>query len=201
MRRIVSREDEAKKKKRNQVILAIVLGAVMVLGVFGIAFQNSIFGGNNNVGGNYVNQTTYNGYTFTNQNGLWYIGNFSFTYLPSEVNYSTIGVKSAASSYQQNPLYIYSEDSGAQAEITTNLGTLAERVQQACPSPTTGVIANNCDASLPVKTCSDNFIIIQQSNNNESITQSNGCVIIQGQQQDLTKLADAFLYKTLGVKN
>ena len=82
MRRILSKEDEAKRKKRNQVILGIILGVVMIMSTFGFAFQNSIFGGSTNTPGNYVNQTTYNGYTFVNQNGLWYIGNFSFSYLP-----------------------------------------------------------------------------------------------------------------------
>ncbi len=199
MRKIISREEHEKKRKRNQIILAVVLGAVMILSTLGFAFQNAIFSGSSSYGNSGLNQTTYNGYTFTNQNNLWYIGNFSFTYLPSEVNYTTIGIKSA-SVYQQNPLYIYSNDSGAQVEVTTDLGMLAQRVQQACPSPATGIAVSNCDSSLPVKTCSDNFIIIQQSNNNESITQSNGCVFIKGQQQDLTKLADAFLYKTLGIK-
>ena len=194
MRKIVPAEEEAKKKKRNQIILGVFLALIMVLSTVGFALQGD-FGNTQNSDQISGNEAEYNGYKFVNQNGLWVLGNFVFRYTPQQVPDigSGSGIKLAAN-YQGKPAYVYSEDEGAEIEIAVNLGQLAQRVQKACPE---GLI---CDGNLPVKTCSDNFIIIRESNNSNSITQENNCVFIEGQKEQLTALADQFLFKTLGVR-
>src|SRR3972149_8125330 len=116
MRKIVSAEDEAKRKKRNQIILGVSLAFVMVASTIGFALQSGV--GNapsDQISGNEVE---YNGYKFINQNGLWVLGNFVFQYLPQETpnNSSEPGIKLAAN-YQSKPASIYSEDLGAEAEV------------------------------------------------------------------------------------
>ena len=190
MRRIVSKEEGAKKKKRNQVILGVFLALIMVLSTIGFAIQGGL--GTAPVGSE--NELEYNGFKFVNQNGFWVLGNFVFRNNPQEVE--DIGPETEikpASNYQGKPAYIYSEDSDAEAEIYVNLGQLAQRVQRACPVGTT------CADDLPVKTCDDNFIIIKESNIS-SISQENNCVFIEGKKEDLTALADQFLFKILGVR-
>ncbi len=189
MRRLVSKEEEEKRKKRNQTILVVILGSIMIFSTIGFAIQSNT---GNPSGSNSANQTTYNGYKFTNQNGLWILGKFVFKNLPQQVPDIGFGLN-PASSYQGKPAYVYSEDSGAEIEIMVNLGQIAQRVQKACPQNT------NCSADIPVKTCADNFIIIKESSNN-SITQDNNCVYIQGAKEQLVALTDQFLFKTLGVK-
>ena len=68
-------------------------------------------------------------------------------------------------------------------------------MQRACPED---VICESGE-DLPVKTCSDNFIIIKESNTS-SIRQENNCVFIEGQKEELTALADQFLFKTFGIR-
>lgn len=190
MRRLVSREESAKKRKRNQIILGVILVGIMVFSTIGFAIQgNSSGNSGEDVSGNEIE---YNGFKFVNQNGLWVLGNFVFQSVPQQVEDIGEGIKTA-SSYQGMPAYIYSEDEGAEIEIGVNMGQIALRVQKACPENTV------CDEDLPVKTCSDNFIIIKESNVSR-ITQEENCVFIEGLNEDLVELADQFLFKVLGIR-
>jgi len=191
MRKIISMEEEAKRKKRNQIILGVCLALIMVLSTLGFALQGGI--GNTSSDQTSGNETEYNGFKFVNQNGLWVLGNFVFLYVPQQVEDIGSGIK-PASNYQGKPAYVYSEDEGAEIEVAVNLEQVAQRVQKACPEDTV------CDDNLPVKTCNDNFIIIRESNISNSIRQENNCVFIRGQKEQLTALADQFLFKTLGVR-
>ena len=189
MRRLGSKEDEEKKKKRNRLVLSVILVAVIVLSSLGFAFQNKGIG--TDVSGN-QSQVTYNGFKFTNQNGLWILGNFVFNNLPTNV--PDIGnITSQASYYQGQPVYVYSEDSSARIELAANMAQIALRVQDACPENT------NCSGDFPVKTCDNNFIIIQE-NNFSDIKQEGNCIFIQGQKQELVGLVDQFLFKILGIR-
>jgi len=192
MRKIISKEDEGKKKRRNQFLVGGILILVMVMSTIGYSFTRDQ---QNNTG----NPTMiYKGYTFTQVSGFWNvnIGNaqFSFVYNPNETQKINL-VLNPISNYSSKPLYIYSQDSSAEAEIYRNLfyqNKIVERVQDACFSGET------CDPSLPVKTCDDNFIIIEQSNSTQ-ITQNKNCVFIEGE-NNLTMLSDSFLYKIIGLQ-
>ena len=189
MRKIISKEQEAKKRKRNQLILAGILIIVMVGSTFGIIV--------NSFGQNEVNEAIeYNGYKFTNSNGFWVLNQgaytFMFKYNPeqvekisSELNY--------LNEYSSKPLYIFSEDYVAEVEIYRNLGQIVERFQGACLNET------GCKENWPIKDCSNNFIIIKESEQN-SITQEENCVFIKGRTENLTQLTDEFLFKILGIE-
>jgi len=191
MRRLVSKEEEERKRKKNQTLLVSFLALIMVLSTIGFAIQSN--SGGTAPDGITGNEAEYNGYKFTNQNGLWVLGNFVFQYLPGEVPDIGSGLNTM-NSYQGKPAYIYSEDDRAEAEVSLNLGQIALRVQRACPEG-----KEACPSDLPVKTCSDNFIIIKESNTS-LIRQDNGCVYIEGRETELVALADQFLFKILGVK-
>ena len=198
MRKILSKEELERKKKRNNIILVLVLGAVMVFGTLGFALQGS----GNLTTTNGGSEVDYHGFKFLNQNGFWYLGNFTFSNTPPDIANQTttnvsLGLKQL-SSYQGLPLYIYSEDPSSEAEADTNFALVALRIQRACPA------GMNCtSSSLPIKTCSDNFIIIEAINStsstDSSIIQDNNCVYIRGPQEDLLALTDQFLFKALGV--
>jgi hypothetical protein len=100
-----------------------------------------------------------------------------------------------ATFYQELPAYIYSENVEAETEIKMNLELIAERVQKACIDEQ-GI---ECSEELPVKTCEDNFIIIEKGNSSK-IIQDNNCVRIEGQEEELLKLVDQFLFKILRIK-
>jgi hypothetical protein len=195
MRRIISKEEQERKSKRNQFFVGGILILVMVLSTIGYSLNN----GNKNTNNN--EKLDYNKIIFTkdSESGLWDLNkdgfNFSFYYNPNEVsaiNYSLTNLES----YKNKPLYIYSEDSDAATEIYRNFflnNPIVERVQEAC------IEEENCSSDLPVKNCTDNFIIIKESDTNSIKLQGN-CIFIEGNNENLTKITDSFLYKIIGVQ-
>jgi len=184
MRKIVSKQDEGKKQRRNQIIVGGLLVFVMLFSVLGYSFQ-----------GERTKKVKYNGYEFLAQGSFWVLKDrgFAFAYNPYEVNETGEHI-SGLPYYQGVPLYISSEDTGAEAEIARNLEAVAQRIQLAC------LEGEKCQKDfLPVKTCEDNFILIKISNISK-IEQNQSCVFIEGQKEELIKLADEFLFKILGIR-
>ena len=145
MRKITSRYKDEKKRKRNLLIVGIVLIIVMFGSVFGVIVGS--FGKDKT-----ESKIEYNGYEFFNQNDLWYtsIGNFNFVfkYNPNQTKDIETELK-YLNNYQNKPLYIYSEDYSAEVEIYRNLfyqNQIVERIQPACFS------SEKCEGDLPVKT-------------------------------------------------
>jgi len=183
MKRITLKSKEEKNKKTKQFIVAGVLVFIMFFSILGYSFQDSGKGNSQVV--------IYNGVKFVKQGNLWVTeGNFAFKYNPNEIE-AIKGELNPAESYLGKPLYVYSENKEAEAEIAINLRGYAQRIQEACPE------GKNCEGNLPEKTCNDNFVIIEQGDES-TITQDNNCVFIKG--SDLVKLSDEFLFKILKIR-
>jgi hypothetical protein len=205
MRRITNRQEEEKKKRKNQIILGIILVGVMLLSVLGYGFQRE----ENSTGNNQNNLVKYNGFEFTN-NGIGYwtlnLGNFQFIFKNNPNNVTSISSKvNLLDQYSGKPLYIQASNQEASYEISRNLNPVALRIQNACLDKTNiteirDIQLDPCDESLPIKTCSDNFVIIQERNISD-IKQVGNCVFIMAHKEDILKNSDEFLFKVLGVKN
>jgi len=204
IRRIKPKSEEESKKRRNQLIVGGILIIIMLFSTIGYAFignNDDNSNGNNNGSGKKIK---YNGYEFNNNNGFWVLNarrsNFVFQYNPKEtedVNVNIISNIKSINEYYNKPLYISPQDSIATNEITVNLNQVAQRVQYAC------LEGENCssESELPIKNCEDNFIIIKKDKENEtSIEQKDNCVFITGNEENIIKLTDEFLFKLLGVK-
>lgn len=189
IKRIISKSEHKKKRKRNSIIIGIILIIVMFGSVFGIVLNS--FGQDSAR----VNKIKYNDYEFVNENNFWKtsIGELElvFQYYPSQTKNITTPLNNI-NNYYNKPLYVHSEDLDSEIEVYRNLQQIASRIQPACFS------AENCTGDFPVKTCSDNFIIIEEGA--EEITQVENCVYIKGEKQDLLELTDSFLYKIFGIK-
>ncbi|MBS3086233.1 hypothetical protein J4422_00860 [Candidatus Pacearchaeota archaeon] len=190
MRRLVSKEEQERIRKKNQVTVGVILVFLMVASTLGFAIQSNL--GSSGAGNENPSKLTYNGFEFTNTNGFWVFQNFVFRYNPEEVPDIGSGLRNIEG-YRGKPVYIQSEDEVAGAEVYVNLAQVAERVQEAC------IEGGVCVEGLPIKTCSDNFIIIREKEAS-SISQVDGCVYIESQKEELVKLADQFLFKILGIK-
>lgn len=193
MRKFVSRKERERQEKRKQMAIGVFLLSILLLSTLGYAIQSAIRSGNEET-------LDYNGLEFVYENGFWTIGSFTFKYSPEEVP-ETYASLNDASFYQGVPLYLYSENTDAEAEIRVNFRQIADRINDACPEKTE-VPGEKCDEETPVIPCDkdfDNFIIIRESPNT-GIRQENNCVYIEGPQQNLTMLSDQFLYRILGVK-
>jgi hypothetical protein len=195
MRRIYSKQDEEKRRKKNQWTIGIILIVVMLGSTFGIIVDS--------FGKKTQGNPKYNGYEFVKQGSYWYtqIGSkqYIFMYNPYEVQESfniTVINMTYINSYKGYPLYIYSDNYQAGIEISRNFEGIALRMQNACLN---GLISN-CSESLPVKDCTDNFIIIKEFNES-GIYQQDKCVFITGKKEDLIKLTDEYLFKVSGIKN
>src|SRR3989338_5851615 len=142
IRKILSKSEQEKKRKRNSIIIGVILMIVMFGSVFGVV-----------------------------------VGSFG---------------KNSSGKNKMEILYVYKKKKNEKIKIKKNLQQIASRIQPACISK------EDCSGDFPIKTCSDNFIIIK--NGTEEITQVENCVYIKGEKQELSKLTDSFLYKILGVK-
>ena len=189
IRKIISKSEQEKKRKRNLLIIGIILIFVMFGSVFGIVVGS--FG--QNFSGK--NKAEYNGYEFYNENGLWKVSigdaDFIFKHYPTETKNITSVLKNI-NNYYNKPLYVYSEDVNSEIEVYRNLQQISARIQPACFNK------ENCTGDFPLKTCADNFIIIE--NGTEEVAQIENCVYIKGEKQDLSELTDSFLYNIIGIK-
>ncbi len=194
MRRILSKEQEEKRQKRNGRILVLFLVIILLGSSFGIivnSFDNS----------NSSTKMNYNGKELVYQNGFWIYdaGDYQlgFVYNPEESENVSgqiyTDLTSSVTAYQNAPVYIYSEEPSAEAEVYRNIYPFVQRIQKAC------IEGKECGEDIPVKNCSDRLIVIESSELTE-IVQNDKCVYIHGSEEDLVKLSDEFLYKIFGIK-
>ncbi len=192
MRKILSKEEEAKKARRNQLLIGGAMVLIMVASVLGYSLsREQTTTGNDKI--------IYNGLEFTKQSGFWGVNidsyQFFFKYNPQE----TKKINSALNplkNYADKPLYIYSDNLEASSEIYRNLfyqNRIVERVNPAC------IEGEKCEENDPVKTCENNFIVVRESNITE-VEQEQNCVFISGNMENLTMLSDEFLFKIIGVQ-
>jgi len=192
MRKIISKQEETRKKKRNQLIVGFALIFIMLLSVLGYSFSG---------GSESTTKIKYNGFNFIKQEDFWVLNienfNFIFKNNPNQVEKINSDLKNLEN-YYGKPLYMYSENYDAELEIYKNLfyyNQIVQRMQDACLEGN----QTDCDETLPVKNCEDNFIIIRERNETK-IIQENNCVFIEGKQEELTKITDEFLFKILGIE-
>lgn len=191
MRKITSKKTEEKKSKRNQIIIGGALILILALGTIGYSMRSS----NNEA----KESILFNGLEFTKENNLWYtnIGEFIFSFYYNPLKTEEISTDLRyLNEYANQPLYIYYENSDAMIEIYRNLfynNLIVERIQEACPE---GYI---CNKDFPVKNCTNNFIIIEDSEDKE-IRQEQNCVFISGKNEELVKIVDEFLFNIMGIQ-
>jgi hypothetical protein len=187
MRKIVSRQEENKRKKRNQFIVGGVLMLVMLISVLGYAFQGQIT--TNQTTTTSSNTTTYNGIVFTYQNGFWTTTynnqQLIFTFTPVQINSDLTNLTENINNLSDKPIYLYSEDPNAESELSINLAKFVSQI----------ILVQN----LSTIDCSSNTIIVQ-NNPSYSVKQNQNCIIISGEGQDLIGTVDNVLFKMFGIK-
>ena len=191
MKRIETEEQKERKKKKNTILVSGIMLVILILGTMGFAFSFSSLnsnGGGNPGAGEQDNQNPNSGYDsslgkYYNKIGdqILYFSNSQQDVLDSKIN-----IQKTLRDYSNQPLYIVSDDQIFINEVRSTLGLYSQRAQEAC--------LGKCEKDLPVKTCSDNVIVIGQSGNNVAY-QDNNCVFIEGN----LKTVDAFLYKIFGI--
>jgi len=183
MRRLETEFDRESRQKRNKLILGIILIIVMFGSTLGYAF--SLFGENSGSGETpqNLNELHYNGQSWIVERDGRIL---SFRSGLDEVKDIQIPAVSL-SDYQNQPLYIASDNDLVMQEIASVMQGYASRVQRAC------YLSCN-DSELPEKDCSSNLIVWKASEAN-AVTKDGKCIFIEGD----AGAADAFLYRLLGM--
>jgi hypothetical protein len=183
MRKIKSQTEIDKKKKRNQVIIGVVLVALMTFSTLGYSLMD-----NKNSGS--TNRVEYDGVTLVNSNGLWEIENTKvyFNYLPTELENISVEGSYGLNDYTDQPVYFVNYSDAGEL-IINNLQGKLERYQDAC-------LDVPCGLDLPIKNCSENLIFVFVDSEEDRVYQKEKCIFISG---DAFKGVDAFNYQLFGI--
>ncbi len=182
MRKIKSQAEIDAKKKRNQIIVGVVLVALMMFSTIGYSLMDKT--------SNSIKKVEYSGITFVGSNGMWEIENTKmyFNYLPTElVNVSVTGTYDL-NDYTNQTVYFVNYSSVGDL-IINNLRGQIQRYQEAC-------LESPCGLDLPVKNCSQDRIIVFANSEENRVYQRDKCVFISG---DYAKGVDVFNYKLFGI--
>ena len=190
----MTREEQAKKTKRNQLIIGILLILLMTLSTVGYALSTR--------NENSESKIVYKNIEFIKNSEYWYFNSngqqFVTKYNPQETENVSVGfLYLKLNDYSNEPLYFVGNFPDAGYELKRNLYPFALRIQDAC------IKGINCSIeNLPVKNCSsDNVIIIKEpiKGDKERISQEDKCAFINANFENQTIYADAFLFKILGI--
>ena len=188
MRKLVTKEEIEKTKKKEGRILAFFLLLLLIGSTAGFAFLSNPDSKVNNPEENTQNNESQNGIFI---NGYWnyiYAGEkLYFLNSPKETSDVLISINKTIEDYYDIPLYIATKNNGVLYEINSNLKAFASRTQEAC--------YGKCEENLPEKGCGENLIVFKESTEKKVYQQEN-CVFIDG---DLTSV-DAFLYKIFNIE-
>lgn len=192
MRKIKSPADLERIRRRNNILLGLVMIVLLTISTLGYSLMSS--------DSDSENVAEEGDFKFVRSDGLWKlaVGNevFAFWNLPSEVSDVDVNLSVELGQYSGQPVYFVNPGEGA-GEVLRNIGGYVLRYQEACLDPTnlTMQISGGCEGNLPIKNCDSNLIIFKEGNETKVYNERN-CVFIFG---DSMKGADAFLYKTLGI--
>jgi len=192
MKKIVTKQEQAKKTRRNQLIIGGVLILLMVFSTLGYALSSRSDEGESG-------KINYNGIEFVKSSEYWYFNiqgqDFITRYNPKEVENISFSSYLSIGNYQDKPLYFVGSGDSV-FEIGRNLDSFILRTQYAC------LVGEECEEDLPTKDCSeDNVIVIKEplDNGTRSIYQNDNCIFIIADYINQTKYADAFIFEILGI--
>ena len=200
MRKIITKTQQNKKTKRNQLIIGLLLIGLMLFSVIGYALSGR--GAEED-----LEKIEYKGIKFVEDNsGYWSFKidgiDFLTKYNPKETENILFSSSLNLNTYSNKPLYFVGIFQEPNFEINRNLNSLVLRVREACLSK------KDCEGDLPIKNCSvDNIIVIRElesdledeSEEKENIYQEGNCVFITASLGNQTKYADKFLFNVLGI--
>ncbi len=201
IRRIVTREEQDRKRKRNYLIMGIVMVLLMIISpaAYGLFYNNDSTNSNNS--DNIVN---YNNIKFVkDSNGYWLFsfggGNFMTRYNPQELNGTKSSLMSTLSTYKDQVLsFEWNETQEGVFEIRRNFegNSIPKRVVgRVC-------LTENCSLDIPTKSCFEDKVIsfrIPFEGEKERIYKEDNCVFIIANETNQVKFADAFLFNIIGI--
>jgi len=189
MRKIQTAQDLEKKRKRNNLILSVIMVLLIGLSSLGYAIMSR------DDKTDTTSDSVYSGLKFVKSNGYWATTVnsklFYFNYLPLELENVSIEGNYSFEDYYQQPVYIFNLNPAVNG-LMYALQNVALRVQEAC------IVGTKCsNTDLPVKTCDDRIIIFRDANSNiTKITKERNCIFIDG---NFFEGTDKLIYRMLNI--
>ncbi len=152
VRKISSREEVEKKRKRNVNIISIVMLVLLLGSTAGFAIIYSDEDSEQEIS---ENQEVTLPFGTSVEDAKW---------VPADIDV-------LISDYSGKDVYISANESGVTSVIGSAIGQYASRVNEAC--------YGECEKDLPEKNCSENLIVYMEKEENK-IYQSENCVFIEG---------------------
>ncbi|MEM4264066.1 MAG: hypothetical protein QW666_04220 [Candidatus Woesearchaeota archaeon] len=179
IRKIEGAEKAEQKRKRNMIILSVIMVAILFFSTIGF------FAGEGD-----ENSSEFEEGKIEQIGDEWILRYgeqmFRFSNSPESAKNVSIEGDYKLEDYYGKSIYISSDNDAAAYEITLNLGRYLERIQPAC--------YGQCEKNLPEKNCSESMIVFKNAEENK-IYKNESCIFIEGNLES----ADAFLYKLLRI--
>jgi hypothetical protein len=183
IRKIESAEESERKRKRNTLILSILMIAILLFstaGYFSMRDNEDTTNSNKNV---------------ENIGDSWILKygdqSLRLSNSPESAENVSILMFKNLESYYGKTVYVAYENEVQFYEVASTLGRYTERMQPAC--------YGKCEKDFPEKTCNDTMIVIKNLNETEpgksKIYEEDNCLFIEGN----LVAVDAFIYKIFGV--
>ncbi|MBI2046636.1 hypothetical protein HYT26_00525 [Candidatus Pacearchaeota archaeon] len=196
MKKIEIKSEIEKKDRSRRIIVGVILVMLLVIGTLGYGFLSR-----QEAGGTNSKKELYNGREFVmTDSGYWYAAisgyGFYFQHLPKEAENISAPFARLEEYYYKPLFFVFNDgDAAAKSEIYRSLKDFTSAYpQDAC------LLGEECkNLDLPVENCSSNIIIFNVKNET-SISREENCIFIESQADDMTRAADAFLYRILGVQ-
>ncbi|MFH0808489.1 MAG: hypothetical protein V1888_02635 [archaeon] len=187
MRKIKTMEDIERIRRRNNLIMGVIMIGLMVFASLGYSLMSA--------DGESTSKISELGFDFVRSDGLWKVAIgeeiFGFQYLPSEVSDVDVNLSIELSEYSGQVLYFANPSEGA-SELLNNIERYILRYQEACLDSEN----ESCEGDLPIKNCSSNLIVFEFGNDTK-VYDNESCVYVVG---DSVRGVDAFLYEVLDIK-
>jgi hypothetical protein len=183
IRKLESAEESERKRKRNTLILSILMIGILVFSTAGyFTFKGSEETTNNNqkvqnIGNEWI--LNYGGQTIRLSSG------------PENAENVTILTSKSLQDFSGKTVYVSASDAEFY-ELYSSLGGYADRMQEAC--------YGKCEKNLPEKDCNETMIVVKSLNESDKnargkIYEGDNCVFIEGGLKEI----DAFIYKIFEV--
>lgn len=193
MRKILTKEESEKKRKRNQLIIGVILVGLMILSTVGYAVLNN----EENVS---QGRVKYNGIEFVKDaNGLWESKvngqNLITYYNPEETENISANLMVTLNDFYAKPLYFVLDNKDAAGEIIRNIGQYVLRSQEVCLDTMV------CESRAVIKNCTGNNIIVFKEKDQIKLYKLENCVFIEAPFESQVLASDRLIFKLFNIQN
>ena len=199
MKKIITRAEREKIKKRNQLLMGVILVILMVFSTIGFALSGRTNSQESEV-------MEYKNIKFIREGGYWRFNynnkEFISRYNPVEVKDINVPISLRLEDFFNKPLYLSGNSPEVFGEINIFMRDFVERINLACIEEEKESNKTDICENLPIKDCKkDNIIIVKESKINESerIYQEDKCIFIESSIENQTLYGDALLFKIFDI--